>query len=151
MISLCWGCELHQGTETTEVPDDSQRGRSISIEEQPCPTWYRETKYSGVTRCVCGATLEDHIVCNYTTQKTLIFPGYCMSYNDTTKDTVAGGCPFSNHDGAHIFYVTLPNDTSELKHLHMQWFEPNWPSVQSLSKRFGTFCSLLHMAVCRML
>ena len=38
-----------------------------------------------------------------------------MSYNDTTKDTVAGGCPFSNHhDGGQIFYVTLPNDTSEL-------------------------------------
>ena len=114
MISLCWGCELHQATETTEVPDDSQRGRSISVEEQSCPTWYQETKYNRVAKCVCGATLEDHILCNYTTQKTLIFAGYCMSYNDTTKLTVAGGCPFSNHDGAQIFYVTLPNDTSEL-------------------------------------
>ena len=64
---------------------------------------------------MCGATLEDHILCKYTTQKTLVFAGYCMSYNDTSKDTVAGGCPFSNHhDGAYIFYVTLPNDTSEL-------------------------------------
>ena len=54
-------------------------------------------------------------MCNYTTEETCIFTGYCMSYNDTTKDTVAGECPFSNHhEGGQVFYVTLPNDTSEL-------------------------------------
>ena len=64
---------------------------------------------------MCGATLEDSIVCNYTTQETLIFAGYCMSYSDTTKETVTGECPFSNHHvGAQSFFVTLPNDTSEL-------------------------------------
>ena len=36
-------------------------------------------------------------------------------YNDTTKYTVAGGCPFSDYHGnAQIYYVTLPKDTSEL-------------------------------------
>ena len=109
-----------------------------------------------MTRCVYGATLEDHIVCNYTTQKTLIFPGYCMSYNDTTKDTVAGGCPFSNHDGAQIFYVTLPNDTSELNTFtcsglnrtgllcsHCQRglgpavLSYNWQCVECFDKRYG--------------
>ena len=112
MISLCWGSELHPANKVAETLDGSRL--SIS-QEQSCPTWYRETKYNGVTRCVCGATLDDSIVCNYTTQETLIFAGYCMSYNDTTKQTVAGGCPFSNHHaGAQIFFVTLPNDTSEL-------------------------------------
>ena len=68
-----------------------------------------------MTRCLCGATLEYNIMCNYTTEETCIFAGYCMSYNDTTKDTVAGECPFSNHhEGGQVFYVTLPNDTSEL-------------------------------------
>ena len=115
MISFCGGSELHPATETAEIVDGSQRGGLSVVQEQSCPTWYRETKYNGVTRCVCGATLEENIACNYTTQETLIFAGYCMSYNDTTKDTVAGGCPFSNpHVGAQIFYVTLPNDTSEL-------------------------------------
>ena len=60
---------------------------------------------------MCGATLDGAIVCNYTTQETLISAGYCMSYNDT----VAGACPFSNHHvGAQIFLVTVPNDTSAL-------------------------------------
>ena len=112
MISLCWSNELHPATKTAEILDDSRL--SIS-QEQSCPTWYQETEYNGVIRCVCGVTLDGAIVCNYTTQETLISAGYCMSYNDTTNDTVAGGCPFSNpHVGAQIFLVTLPNDTSEL-------------------------------------
>ena len=115
MISLCWGSELHPATETTETADGSQRERLSVSQEQSCPTWYRETEYNGVTRCVCGATLDDNIVCNYTTQETLVYVGHCMSYNDTIKETVAGECPFSNHHiGAQTFYATLPNDTSEL-------------------------------------
>ena len=115
MINLCCGNELHPATETAETADGSQRGRLSVVQEQSCPTWYRETKYNGVTRCVCGATLEENIVCNYTTQETLVYVGYCMSYNDTIKETVAGECPFSNpHVGAQSFYATLPNDTSEL-------------------------------------
>ena len=73
MISLCWGSELPPATETAETTDGSQRGRLSVSKEQSCPTWYRETKYNGVTRCVCGATLDDGIVCNYTTQKRLLF------------------------------------------------------------------------------
>ena len=121
MISLCCGSELHLATKDAKTLDGSQRGSLSVVQEQSCPTWYRETKYNGVTRCVCGATLDGAIECNYTTQETLISAGYCMSYNDTTKETVAGGCPFSNHHVgaqsflcAQSFFVTLPNDTSEL-------------------------------------
>ena len=74
MISVCWGSELHPATKDAETADDSQL--SIS-QEQSCPTWYRETEYNGVTTCVCGTTLKDSIVCNYTTQETLIIAGYC--------------------------------------------------------------------------
>ena len=95
MISSCWSSELPPATKTAATLDDSQLSMS---KEQSCPTWYRETEYNGVTRCVCGATLEDGIVCNYTTQETLIFAGYCMSYNDTTNDTVAGECLFSEEN-----------------------------------------------------
>ena len=38
-----------------------------------------------------------------------------MSYDDTINDTVVGRCPFNYHyPDTQIFYVTLPNDTSEL-------------------------------------
>ena len=48
-------------------------------------------------------------------KKTLIFAGLCMSYNETFNDTVLGRCAFNYHyPDAQIFYITIPNDTSEL-------------------------------------
>ena len=118
MISLCWSSELHPASENPETLDDStnQRGGAIAVQEKPfCPTWYRAAKNNGVTRCVCDATFEHVVVCDEDTQQTLIFGGYCMSYDDTINDTVVGRCPFNYHyPDTQIFYVTLPNDTSEL-------------------------------------
>ena len=116
MISLCWGSELHPATETNEIIDDSQRSRSIAVEEQSCPTWYRETtEYNGVTRCVCGATIGVDVLCDDATEQTLILTGFCMNYNSRINDTVLGACPFNyHHPDANDYYVTLPNDTSKL-------------------------------------
>ena len=44
MISLCWGSELHPATETVEIAGANQRSRLSILQEQACPTWYRETK-----------------------------------------------------------------------------------------------------------
>ena len=115
MISLCWGNELHPATETNEIADDNQKGGSTAVEEKHCPTWYRETKYNGVTRCVCGARLGIDVVCNASTQKTLILVGFCMSYDEKFNGTVIGDCPFNYYrPSSQHFYVTLPNDTSKL-------------------------------------
>ena len=115
MISLCYGSALHPTTET-EVMDDTQTGWGSSVaEKQSCPTWHVEIKHDGVTRCVCGATLEAKVKCDDATQETLILTGYCMSYNETINDTVIGRCPFTYHyPDAQTFYVILPNDTHEL-------------------------------------
>ena len=115
MISLCCSRELHATTMSSKILDDDQIGGSSVVVEQTCPTWYMETKHNGVTRCVCGATLDGNVRCDDATLETLIFTGYCMSYDDTINDTVSGGCPFNyHHPDAQIFYITLPNVTSEL-------------------------------------
>ena len=102
-----------------ETQDYSERGGLkcgwYVVEEQPCPTWYLETKHNAVTRCVCGATIGGFVMCDYATQKTLIIAGLCISYNETFNDTVVGRCAFNYHNpDTQTFYVTLPNDTSEL-------------------------------------
>ena len=118
MISLCWSSELHPASENPETLDDTtnQRGGAIAVQEKPsCPTWYRAAKNNGVTRCVCDATFEHVVVCDEDTQQTVIIGGYCMSYDDTINDTVVGRCPFNyHHPDTQTFYITLPNDTSEL-------------------------------------
>ena len=110
MISLCWGSALQPAN---EVLNDSLR--SSGVEEQSCPTWYQETKHNELIRCVCGDTLGTAVKCDYATLATLIISNFCMSYDDTVNDTVVGRCPFNYHcPDAQTFYVTLPNDTSEL-------------------------------------
>ena len=110
MISLCWGRALQPAN---EVLDNSQR--SSAVQEQSCPTWYQETKHNELIRCVCGDTLGTVVKCDYATLATLILSGFCMSYDATINDTVAGRCPFNYHyPDAQTFYVTLPNDTFEL-------------------------------------
>ena len=128
MTGLCWSRALYPATEATETLDSQREGSSV-VEEQSCPTWYREIKQNGVTRCACGATLRGTVVCDDVTQETLLNVYFCMSYNDTINETVAGSCPFNYHSpDAKDFYVTLPNDTST-KQLHVQWFESNWSAV----------------------
>ena len=111
-VSLCWGSALHPARDTEMT---GHGWGSYVVEKQSCPTWYRETNHNGVTRCVCGARIENNVRCDDATQETLILAGYCMSYNETISDTVIGRCPFSYHyPDAQTFYVTLPNDTSQL-------------------------------------
>ena len=115
MISLYWSGKLQSASAAIELIDNSQRSGWSVVEKHPCPTWYRKTKYNGVTRCVCGANLGGKVVCNDATQETLIIKGCCMSYDCTINETVVGQCPFNYHyPDAKYFYVTLPNDTSEL-------------------------------------
>ena len=113
MAGLCWGRALYPETEATETLDGQREGSSFA-EEQSCPTWYREIKQNGVSRCVCGA-LKNVVVCDDADQEALLIAGFCMSYDDTINDTLAGRCPFSyHHPNVQRFYITLPNDTSEL-------------------------------------
>ena len=113
MAGLCWGRVLYPETEAIETLDSQREGLSVA-EEQSCPTWYREKKQNGVTRCVCSP-IKDAVVCNDADQEALLTASLCMSYNDTINETVAGKCPFNyHHPNVQMFYITLPNDTSEL-------------------------------------
>ena len=91
MISLYWGSKLHPAN---GILDDSQR--SSAVWELSCPSWYWETKHNELIRCVCGATLEGAVVCDYAMLATLIFSGFCMSYNEMFNDTVVGRCSFNS-------------------------------------------------------
>ena len=111
MVGLCWGRALYP---ETEALDNSQREGSSVVEEQSCPTWYWEIKRNGVTSCVCSA-LKNVVVCDDVAQEALLIAGFCMSYNDTINETVAGRCPFNyHHPVVEMFYISVPNDTSGL-------------------------------------
>ena len=114
VASLCQGRALYPATEAIEIFDSQREGSSVG-EGQSCPTWYREVKRNGVTRCLCGAMLSGIVVCGEAVQETLLRRGFCMNYDDTINETVTGRCPFNYHrPNVQMFYSTLPNDTFEL-------------------------------------
>ena len=72
MVGLCWGGALYPETEAIEALDNTQRREGSSVvEKQSCPTWYREIKRNGVSRCVCGA-LKNVVVCDDPDQEALL-------------------------------------------------------------------------------
>ena len=114
MAGLCWSRALYPATEATETLEGQREGSCV-VEKQSCPTWYREIKQNGVTRCVCGATLRGTVVCDDAAHEILIIAGLCMSYDDTINETVAGRCPFNyHHPNVQFYYIAVPNDTFEL-------------------------------------
>ena len=40
--------------------------------------------------------------------------GFCMTYDNTSKITAVGACPFSHRDNINDMYVQLPADVNEL-------------------------------------
>ena len=85
-----------------------------SSDEQCCPTWFVKRSVDGTTRCECGYTSDD-VICDDDKQQVLLSVWSCMTYDDSSNDTVLGTCPFNYHDPqVRHLYITLPNDTSQL-------------------------------------
>ena len=132
---------------------DNQRGESRDVGEQSCPTWYRETKHNGVTKCVCGAIFDGEVVCDYETEETRMLAGYCMTYDGRINDTVIGRCPFSYHyPDTQIFYITLPNDISELNSFMCSGLNRTGLLCSHCQQSLGpAVLSYMHEALCKML
>ena len=81
-----------------------------------CPTWFIPDNRS-CTGCSCYDSYRE-VKCNVNV--TLLYPGYCMTYNSTIESTEYGPCPYIGHYNTTIilhgfFYVQLPNNVSLLK------------------------------------
>ena len=80
-----------------------------------CPTWTYQTENGS---CECGDTLNGAILCNVSMHRLAIRGFYCMTYNNYTGNTVAGGagpCIYYTHmTESFEFYHPLPLILSEL-------------------------------------
>ena len=68
------------------------------------------------TGCECGAGLGGKVKCNHNSKQVRLDIIWCMTYDNATKNTLVGGCPFSDlqKSSPQNDFVLLPNDTSEL-------------------------------------
>ena len=107
LVALLTGCKGNVTTSQLEIYRDSQ------FKKNQCPTWFIPSTNN--TKCECGA---DHwrIKCNQNSKQVWLYVLACMTYDNESKNTLVGECPFSDLHKPSLQndYVLLPNDTSEL-------------------------------------
>ncbi len=102
----------------TEVVSQGQAhttvGNASQIQNIGCPTWHvfnRETK-----ECTCE-DLKDILICNEKIKTVSILYGYCMTFDNNTKVTQVGRCPYTSFSTSNSsFYTLLPPNPLELDH-----------------------------------
>ena len=85
-----------------------------SANQVVCPPWFFPDADNG-TKCVCSRVVTDKTVkCSNDTA--LLRIGVCMTYNNETKDTEIGHCPYISQRSnfSSDLYFHLPNHTSNL-------------------------------------
>ena len=82
--------------------------------DENCPyTWTRHiTNYTD--NCTCGNDLGGKVHCDAEHREVSILISYCMTYDNTTKETEVGSCPFSPVNKSRYGLFLLPKYTSEL-------------------------------------
>ena len=100
-----------KGNATTVANTHLETYRDSQAMDQECPTWFVPS--SNNTQCECGKT-SWRIKCDQTSQQVWLFVTTCMTYDNATKNTLVGDCPFSDLQYSQAHYILLPKNTSKL-------------------------------------
>ena len=91
--------------------------RSPSHDPEVCPTWFIPQVINDTVSCVCGVSLEEAVVCDQYSNRSMLSSDYCMTYGEEQghNSTVVGFCPYIAHkpDFKHQ-YRKLPRNVSDL-------------------------------------
>ena len=66
------------------------------------------------TSCVCGNELEGKVQCDPSSNKTRLLLTYCITYSNSSSETVVGACPFFPVQNVESGYIQLPTEHSQL-------------------------------------
>ena len=107
LAALLTGCNGNVTTSQLEIYRGSQ------FKDHECPTWFIPS--SNNTGCECGVA-SYWLKCYQSSKQVWLSVSNCMTYDNATKKTLAGECPFSDlrKTSLQSNYVLLPNNTSEL-------------------------------------
>ena len=76
-----------------------------------CPTWLFPSSEDG-KECECGPDFKKAIHCRYHSTSSLKI-AYCMTYNETSKLTSVGQCPYNTNAESKLFHP-LPKHVEQL-------------------------------------
>ena len=78
-----------------------------------CPTWLFPSSEDG-RECECGSEYKKAIHCHYHSNSTVTLKiAFCMTYNETSKLTFVGQCPYNTLAESELFHK-LPKNVEQL-------------------------------------
>ena len=86
------------------------------LAEPPCPYTWSRPAHNSSDNCTCGDDVQGRVRCNNDPREVEILLSYCMTYDNTSHETVLGSCPFFPTDNSTNGYIALPTDVEELNH-----------------------------------
>ena len=89
---------------------------TLNVNEQ-CPTWFVPQVSKGTVTCSCANSGigPDDVLCDQSSNSSMLKVGACMTYDEATNETVQGPCPFNYHrPDVNQEYVKLPQDVTKL-------------------------------------
>ena len=77
-----------------------------------CPTWFFQSSEDG-KEYECGPDFNKATHCHYHSNSTTLNIAYCMTYNETSKLTFVGQCPYNTFRESKLFHK-LPKNVEQL-------------------------------------
>ena len=77
-----------------------------------CSTWFVPSSGDG-KECTCGPRDRKGVKCYSNSNSTSLRLGHCMTYDETSKLTFEGQCPYNTHTEASLFY-SVPKNVFQL-------------------------------------
>ena len=129
----------------TKQPKKTQR-------EKECPTWFVP---SNTGDCECGAqtfpSFSSVVQCKQSSNQSMLLLAFCMTYNESTDETIIGGCPYNNNKADfEQLYIKLPQNISHLNEFMCGGLNRTGPLCSHCKKGLGipVFSYTLHCIPC---
>ena len=90
---------------------------AIPHDPEVCPTWFIPQVINDTVSCVCGVSLEEAVVCDNSSKRSMLRGDYCITYDEEQEynSTVGGSCPYNDHKpDFKQQYRKLPSNVSDL-------------------------------------
>ena len=85
--------------------------------KERCPTWYQ---LNSLGQCKCGYTLGGRILCK-SNMRIEVFSWQCMGYDNSSKITVIGKCPYAKGCYNKKYFIEQPSNEIELNKFNCGW------------------------------
>ena len=105
---------------SAEYLSETGSGNGTVLHLECLNTWFIPN--TNGTACVCGNGLGGKVRCDHNNNNTKLLLTYCITYDNSSGETVIGACPFFPVLNVKSGYIRLPRERSQLNNFSCSAF-----------------------------